>query len=170
MASPSDGSAPAPLLCCRALYDFESTDPSALSFRRGDVIQGYNQLESGWWDGVCGGDARGWFPSNYVEIMAAPHATLMTERQDTYASEQTNPASVDSNDDGMLSSFHSHSGAHLLDVSSRGGYFGDYDTDNRVCLCAKSDHFDATIDEPVPGRFSSIIALDKRRFDMERPS
>lgn len=50
----------------RAVYDFEATDESALSFRAGDVIEVLTMLPSGWWDGMLGAN-RGWFPSNYVE-------------------------------------------------------------------------------------------------------
>ncbi|KAJ1551730.1 hypothetical protein HK096_002893 [Nowakowskiella sp. JEL0078] len=54
------------ILTVQALYDYEgSEEASQLSFRVGDTIQVYNQLESGWWDGVANG-LRGWFPSNYV--------------------------------------------------------------------------------------------------------
>ncbi|BEJ03260.1 hypothetical protein CcaverHIS641_0104350 [Cutaneotrichosporon cavernicola] len=50
----------------RAVYDFDATDESALSFRAGDVIEVLTMLPSGWWDGMLGAN-RGWFPSNYVE-------------------------------------------------------------------------------------------------------
>lgn len=50
----------------RAVYDFDATDESALSFRAGDVIEVLTMLPSGWWDGMLG-TSRGWFPSNYVE-------------------------------------------------------------------------------------------------------
>ncbi|KAK9721912.1 hypothetical protein K7432_003034 [Basidiobolus ranarum] len=49
----------------RALYDFDSTDDSSLSFRKGDIIEVITQLDSGWWDGLCNG-LRGWFPSEFV--------------------------------------------------------------------------------------------------------
>ncbi|KIO17690.1 hypothetical protein M407DRAFT_246673 [Tulasnella calospora MUT 4182] len=49
----------------RALYDYQSTDFSALPFFRGAFIEVLSQLPSGWWDGLLG-DQRGWFPSNYV--------------------------------------------------------------------------------------------------------
>lgn len=52
----------------RAKFDFDATDPSALSFREGDVIEVYTKLESGWWDGLLG-TTRGWFPSNYVDVI-----------------------------------------------------------------------------------------------------
>ncbi|CAJ0919164.1 1767_t:CDS:10 [Entrophospora sp. SA101] len=54
-------------LFVRALYDFNSTDSSSLSFKKNDIIQVLTQSETGWWDGLCGGK-RGWFPSNYVAL------------------------------------------------------------------------------------------------------
>jgi son of sevenless-like protein len=64
---------PFPALFCRALYDYESPDNSALSFRRGDIIEVLSQQPSGWWDGLLG-DERGWFPSNYVVIISEEEA------------------------------------------------------------------------------------------------
>ena len=55
-----------PCLRVRAKFDFVATDPSALSFSAGDVIEVITMLESGWWDGLLGAQ-RGWFPSNFVE-------------------------------------------------------------------------------------------------------
>lgn len=53
-------------LFVRARFDFDASDPSALSFRAGEVIEVITMLESGWWDGMLG-ETRGWFPSNFVE-------------------------------------------------------------------------------------------------------
>lgn len=64
---------PLPALFCRALYDYDSLDNSALSFRRGDIIEVLSQQPSGWWDGLLG-DERGWFPSNYVVIISEEEA------------------------------------------------------------------------------------------------
>lgn len=50
----------------RALYPFESDEPSSLTFVPGDLIRVLTKLDSGWWDGLLHG-RRGWFPSNYVE-------------------------------------------------------------------------------------------------------
>ena len=50
----------------RAVFDFDSDDPSALTFASGDVIEVITMLDSGWWDGVID-ERRGWFPSNFVE-------------------------------------------------------------------------------------------------------
>lgn len=65
------GSTPPGAMYVRALYDYEADDRTSLSFHEGDVIQVINQLESGWWDGVING-VRGWFPSNYCQIITSP--------------------------------------------------------------------------------------------------
>lgn len=60
------GTTISPRYIVRAQFDFDASDPSALSFKSGDVIEVYTMLESGWWDGMLDG-RRGWFPSNFVE-------------------------------------------------------------------------------------------------------
>ncbi|KAI3336811.1 ras GEF [Xylariaceae sp. AK1471] len=65
------GVSPPGTLYVRALYDYEADDRTSLSFHEGDVIQVITQLESGWWDGVING-VRGWFPSNYCQIITSP--------------------------------------------------------------------------------------------------
>ncbi|KAI1340578.1 ras guanine nucleotide exchange factor domain-containing protein [Xylariaceae sp. FL0016] len=65
------GNTPPNNLYVRALYDYEADDRTSLSFHEGDVIQVITQLESGWWDGVING-VRGWFPSNYCQIISGP--------------------------------------------------------------------------------------------------
>ncbi|TQS32607.1 hypothetical protein Golomagni_07071, partial [Golovinomyces magnicellulatus] len=65
------GTAPQGTMYVRALYDYEADDRTSLSFHEGDVIQVITQLESGWWDGVING-VRGWFPSNYCQIVGGP--------------------------------------------------------------------------------------------------
>ncbi|KAJ7288478.1 hypothetical protein C8J57DRAFT_517721 [Mycena rebaudengoi] len=62
-------------LFCRALYDYEAQDASALSFHQNDIIEVLTQQPSGWWDGLLG-DERGWFPSNYVTIISDEEAEL----------------------------------------------------------------------------------------------
>lgn len=64
------GTAPLGAMYVRALYDYEADDRTSLSFHEGDVIQVINQLESGWWDGVING-VRGWFPSNYCQVVTS---------------------------------------------------------------------------------------------------
>lgn len=63
--------APPGTMYVRALYDYDADDRTSLSFRQGEIIQVITQLESGWWDGVING-VRGWFPSNYCEVVPAP--------------------------------------------------------------------------------------------------
>lgn len=65
-------------LFCRALYNYDAQDASALSFRQGDIIEVLTQQPSGWWDGLLG-DERGWFPSNYVEVISDEEADLAFE-------------------------------------------------------------------------------------------
>ena len=62
---------PPPPLYVRALYTYDADDQTSLSFRQGDIIQVLTQLDSGWWDGVIN-DVRGWFPSNYCEVVSGP--------------------------------------------------------------------------------------------------
>jgi son of sevenless-like protein len=60
---------------CRAKYDYQSADDASLSFRRGDIIEVLTRLDTGWWDGLLGED-RGWFPSNYVDIITDEEADI----------------------------------------------------------------------------------------------
>lgn len=54
----------------QALYDYSGADTSSLSFSQGDIIEVLSTLPSGWWDGIiCETKTRGWFPSNYVQIV-----------------------------------------------------------------------------------------------------
>ncbi|CAK5270285.1 unnamed protein product [Mycena citricolor] len=62
-------------LFCRALYDYDAQDASALSFRQNDIIEVLTQQPSGWWDGLLG-DERGWFPSNYVTVISDEEAEM----------------------------------------------------------------------------------------------
>ncbi|KAI8349456.1 ras guanine nucleotide exchange factor domain-containing protein [Choanephora cucurbitarum] len=57
----------------RALYSYRSTESSSLSFHADSIIDVLCQLDSGWWDGWCDG-RRGWFPSNYVEVIPESEA------------------------------------------------------------------------------------------------
>ena len=60
---------------CRAKYDYQSADEASLSFRRGDIIEVLTRLETGWWDGLLG-EERGWFPSNYVDVITDEEADI----------------------------------------------------------------------------------------------
>lgn len=67
------------LLSVRALYNFNASATNELSFRKGDIIEVYMCLESGWWDGVLD-DVRGWFPSTWCEVVAFPENTMPRAR------------------------------------------------------------------------------------------
>ncbi len=60
---------------CRAKYDYQSADDASLSFRRGDIVEVLTRLDTGWWDGLLG-EERGWFPSNYVDIITDDEADI----------------------------------------------------------------------------------------------
>lgn len=84
--NPYSGGAPPPqqqpaVMYVRALYDYEADDRTSLSFHEGDVIQVITQLESGWWDGVING-VRGWFPSNYCQVLSNPEDVLEDRHHD----------------------------------------------------------------------------------------
>lgn len=94
-------SSPMGTMYVRALYDYDADDRTSLSFRQGDIIQVITQLESGWWDGIIRG-VRGWFPSNYCELIAQPQDVAPL------------PA--------RLSDPHAHSHTHLDDTASESSY------------------------------------------------
>ncbi|KAJ7505491.1 ras guanine nucleotide exchange factor domain-containing protein [Mycena galericulata] len=84
-------------LFCRALYDYEAQDASALSFRQNDIIEVLTQQPSGWWDGLLG-DERGWFPSNYVTVISDEEAELAFSGSElSVPDRQTNDISADNN-------------------------------------------------------------------------
>jgi son of sevenless-like protein len=81
----------------RALYDYQSNDPSSLSFRRDDIIEVLTRLDSGWWDGLLG-EERGWFPSNYVTVISAQEAEATLGSLDSstgYSSSEATDTEVD---------------------------------------------------------------------------
>ncbi|KAF8208737.1 ras guanine nucleotide exchange factor domain-containing protein [Mycena galopus ATCC 62051] len=84
-------------LFCRALYDYEAQDASALSFRQNDIIEVLTQQPSGWWDGLLG-DERGWFPSNYVTVISDEEAELaFSHSEQTIPDRQLNNVNADNN-------------------------------------------------------------------------
>lgn len=60
----------------RALFDYIPKERDMLKFRAGNVIEVLSQLENGWWDGLLDENTRGWFPSNYVELISDEQARI----------------------------------------------------------------------------------------------
>ena len=52
----------------RALWDYNENYSGHLTLRKGDIIQVFTKLATGWWDGQLDG-CRGWFPGNYCELL-----------------------------------------------------------------------------------------------------
>eukprot|EP01135_Chromosphaera_perkinsii_P006897 Nk52_evm52s621 gene=Nk52_evmTU52s621 len=54
----------------KAVYDYSpaETEDDGLSFKEDDIVRILQKTETGWWQGECNGK-RGWFPSNYVEML-----------------------------------------------------------------------------------------------------
>ncbi|KAI5479345.1 cell division control protein Cdc25 [Pseudohyphozyma bogoriensis] len=73
---------PAPPFYVKALYPFSGGEnTSAISFRQGEVIEVLSMLASGWWDGVIvDGKVRGWFPSNYVQVITNEEAAVARDQ------------------------------------------------------------------------------------------
>src|ERR1700683_3111920 len=76
---------------CRALYDYQAADTSSLSFRKNDILEVVNRLESGWWDGFLG-ESRGWFPSNYVAILSIDEAEALVYNSQITRQTQPGPS------------------------------------------------------------------------------
>ncbi|KAF9816905.1 hypothetical protein IEO21_03779 [Rhodonia placenta] len=104
---------------CRALYDYQTSDASSLSFHKDDVIEVLTQLESGWWDGLLG-DERGWFPSNYVAIISDQEAEVAINGSEYVTSQ---PPSLQ--DDSMVDMAQSMSST----LSNRDGDWLDSDVE-----------------------------------------
>jgi son of sevenless-like protein len=79
---------------CRALYDYQTRDASSLSFHKDDIIEVLTQLESGWWDGLLR-DERGWFPSNYVDVITDEEAEAALSASESPTDESTGNTMVD---------------------------------------------------------------------------
>ncbi|VIO94260.1 Src substrate cortactin, putative [Brugia malayi] len=50
-----------------AIYDYQKQDDDEISFDPDDIITNIDQVDTGWWRGLCNGQ-YGLFPANYVEL------------------------------------------------------------------------------------------------------
>ncbi|XP_078310740.1 drebrin-like protein isoform X3 [Crassostrea virginica] len=65
----SSGILPEHGLCARALYDYQASDESEISFDPDQIITNIEQIDEGWWTGMGPDGNHGMFPANYVEII-----------------------------------------------------------------------------------------------------
>lgn len=56
-------------LCALALWDYQATDDSEISFDPDNTISEIEQIDEGWWKGKCPNGHVGLFPSNYVRLV-----------------------------------------------------------------------------------------------------
>jgi len=108
----------------RAKFDFEATDPSALSFSAGDVIEVYTQLESGWWDGMLG-NVRGWFPSNFVAIIDPAEHGLHELNGSSQSYARTDSTESEHGQYGRNNAAGSVGGTHTDEIAPNGS--GEYE-------------------------------------------
>merc|ERR1739838_41537 len=55
-------------LRAKALFDYQATDSDEITFDPDDIITEIEQIDEGWWSGLCHGK-KGLFPANFVEII-----------------------------------------------------------------------------------------------------
>ncbi|VDL64706.1 unnamed protein product [Nippostrongylus brasiliensis] len=67
LKGPSHPLEPALGLTAVAIYDYQKNDDDEISFEPDDIITNIEQIDAGWWRGVCNGQ-YGLFPANYVEL------------------------------------------------------------------------------------------------------
>ncbi|GAA6060801.1 hypothetical protein JCM10212_005450 [Sporobolomyces blumeae] len=125
------------VLYVRALHTFspESLPPdpteagTCLAFEQGQVIKCLNQDQSGWWDGELDG-RRGWFPSNYVEVVTSgpdePRSPTRSPRKRTATAKKhpKPPVTLSPEANTLLSSIEQNVGLleNAVNRSSKGHY------------------------------------------------
>jgi len=81
-AAPATVAEPAPALdsygvCAVALYDYQASDETEISFDPGQIISHIDQIDPGWWQGLGPTGTYGLFPANYVEIIDNEELQIM---------------------------------------------------------------------------------------------
>ena len=55
--------------CAVALYDYQASDATEISFDPGQIISHIDQVDPGWWQGLGPQGNCGLFPAGYVQIV-----------------------------------------------------------------------------------------------------
>ncbi|KAK6186196.1 hypothetical protein SNE40_008282 [Patella caerulea] len=66
--TPTDNGGVSTGLTATALYDYQATDDTEITFDPGDMILNIEQIDEGWWLGTAPDGNHGMFPANYVEL------------------------------------------------------------------------------------------------------
>ncbi|XP_016381390.1 drebrin-like protein A [Sinocyclocheilus rhinocerous] len=56
-------------ICARAIYDYQASDDTEITFDPDDIITGIEMIDEGWWRGYSPDGHHGMFPANYVELL-----------------------------------------------------------------------------------------------------
>ncbi|KAI8901258.1 hypothetical protein BC833DRAFT_578565 [Globomyces pollinis-pini] len=65
----------------KALYDYSPEEPNEISIYEGEILTSIVQVDEGWWEGVNSKGEKGYFPSNYVELLPVEVAPVVPETQ-----------------------------------------------------------------------------------------
>ncbi|ORZ33355.1 ras guanine nucleotide exchange factor domain-containing protein [Catenaria anguillulae PL171] len=73
----ADTSLPPIVAVVEALFDYAAQEPNCIDIRKGDILYVLEKHETGWWEGINPNaidhvNARGWFPSNFVQPLPTP--------------------------------------------------------------------------------------------------
>jgi len=63
--------------CAVALYDYQASDETEISFDPGQIVSHIDQIDPGWWQGLGPQGNYGLFPANYVEVIDNQELQIM---------------------------------------------------------------------------------------------
>jgi hypothetical protein len=78
----------------RAQYDFGSTDPDDLPFKKGDVLYVLEKTDDNWWLAANTSGGRGSIPGNYVTVIESFHTDFPAPRRPSVAPTPSAPSST----------------------------------------------------------------------------
>ena len=128
------------------LYDFVSSDPDRLSFRKQEILEIVRQDESGWWGAVRGdGSEIGWIPAKFVYALSddAVHRVFDTRERRRIPELPADPESATSAPPLPR---------QIVEMSSPGTVVPDNEPSDT-----------AQVSTPSPGRSDPSIAPDRAR-------